>query len=161
MKSTLIVTLTMLSMAAPAFAQGDAEAGAREYNKCRSCHMIQDTDGNMIVQGGKTGPNLFNIVGSKFAAEEGFKYGNGLPAVAETHPDAVWDVASLSEYLVNPTDYVRAHSGNATARSLMTFRMPKGAAQDNLIAYLVSVSPDAPEQPTDSDGAPLAPPAAE
>ncbi|MDO5630307.1 MAG: cytochrome C [Paracoccus sp. (in: a-proteobacteria)] len=159
MNRKLILTLAAMSMAAPAFAQGDAAAGEREYNKCKACHMIQDPDGNDIVKGGKTGPNLWGIVGSKFAAEEGFKYGPGITAIAEANPDAVWDVASLDRYLENPTNYVREITGDASARSLMTFRLADGPGKDNLIAYLLSVSPDAPAQPEDSDGSPMAPPA--
>lgn len=160
MNPKLIAALAVMTMSAPAFAQeGDAAAGEREFNKCKACHMIQDASGTDIIKGGKTGPNLWNIVGSKFAAEEGFKYGPGITAVAEAHPDAVWDVASLHKYLENPTNYVREYAGDEKARSLMTFRMADGAGKDNLVAYLVSVSPDAPAQPTESDGAPQAAPA--
>lgn len=161
MNRKLILTLAAMSMAAPAFAEGDPVAGEREYNKCKACHMIQDPDGNTVVQGGRTGPNMWGIIGSKIASEEGFRYGPGITAMAEAHPDAVWDVASLDKYLENPTDYVREHSGDAAARSLMTFRLADGPGKDNLIAYLMTVSPDAPEQPEDSDGAPMAPPAEE
>lgn len=159
MKTKLIVALAAMSMAAPAFAEGDAAAGEREYNKCRACHMIQDDDGNNIVAGGRTGPNMYNIVGSRIASEEGFRYGPGLLAVAEANPDAVWDVHSLKEYMTDPTAWVQAHSGDASARSAMTFRLQRG--QDDLIAYLLTVSPDAPEQHEEGDGSPVPPPAAE
>ncbi|MDO5528289.1 MAG: cytochrome C [Paracoccus sp. (in: a-proteobacteria)] len=158
MNSKLIVTLAAISFAAPAFAEGDPVAGEREYNKCRACHMIQDDDGNTIIQGGRTGPNMWNIIGSPLSAEEGFRYSPGAQELAEAHPDAVWDVHSLAAYLTDPNGYLQEHSGNASARSAMTFRMPDGAGKDNLIAYLLTISPDAPEQPEESDGAPLPPP---
>ena len=48
MKTSLIATLTMLALAAPAVAQ-DAAKGEKEFNKCKACHMIQDDAGTDIV----------------------------------------------------------------------------------------------------------------
>ncbi|MDO5604584.1 MAG: cytochrome C [Paracoccus sp. (in: a-proteobacteria)] len=158
MKTSLIATLTVLALSAPTLAQdvaGDAAKGEKEFNKCKACHMIQDADGNDIIKGGKTGPNLWNIVGSKFGAEEGFKYGDGLLKLAEAYPDAVWDVYSLKAYVTDPTGYLDEYSGDPKAKSKMTFKLTRN--QDDLVAYLLSVSPDAPAQPAESDGAPTAP----
>ena len=63
----ILGTVTLLALSSAAFAQdgptGDAEAGEREFRKCKSCHMIQDAEGEMIVRGGRTGPNLWGVVG--------------------------------------------------------------------------------------------------
>ena len=53
------ITIASLALAAPAFAGGDADKGAKVFKKCKSCHMIQDDAGNNIVKGGKTG--YFNL----------------------------------------------------------------------------------------------------
>ena len=58
--------LLALTAAAPAFAQ-DAAVGEKEFNKCKACHMIQDESGKDVVKGGKTGPNLWGIVGREIA----------------------------------------------------------------------------------------------
>ncbi|MFV0410921.1 MAG: c-type cytochrome [Paracoccus sp. (in: a-proteobacteria)] len=156
MKTSLFATLAVFALAAPALAQdGDAAKGEKTFNKCKACHMIQSPDGEDIVKGGKTGPNLYGIVGRKFAVQEGFKYGDGILALAAANPDAVWDVYSLKAYVTNPTDYLDEYSGDEKAKSKMTFKLTKD--QDDLVAYLLSVSPDAPEQPAESDGAPMAP----
>ena len=84
MKLTLIALAVATLAAAPALAAGDAEKGAKEFNKCKSCHSIVGADGTAIVKGGKTGPNLFGIVGRKAGSEEGFKYGAGLVELGET-----------------------------------------------------------------------------
>ena len=78
MKTRLIAALTLTIFAAPALAQdaavvGDAAKGEKEFNKCKACHMIQSPDGEDIVKGGKTGPNLYGVVGRHFAVEEGYK----------------------------------------------------------------------------------------
>lgn len=62
-----LVAIAALSFSTPAFTDGhstgDAEAGAKTFKKCKSCHMIEAADGEMIVKGGKSGPNLFGVVG--------------------------------------------------------------------------------------------------
>ncbi|HMQ41839.1 MAG TPA: cytochrome C [Paracoccus sp. (in: a-proteobacteria)] len=160
MKTRLIAALTLTIFAAPALAQdaavvGDAAKGEKEFNKCKACHMIQSPDGEDIVKGGKTGPNLYGVVGRHFAVEEGYKYGEGILELAAANPDAVWDIHSLKAYVTDPTGYLDHHSGNEKAKSKMTFKLSKN--QDDLVAYLVSVSPDAPAQPAEGDGSPQAP----
>ncbi len=157
MKTSLFATLAVFALAAPAFAQdaGDAAKGEKVFNKCKACHMIQDKDGKDIVKGGKTGPNLYDVVGRKIASVEGFKYGDGILKLAEANPDAVWDIHSLKAYVTDPTAYLDKHSGDDKVKSKMTFKLTKD--QDDLVAYLVTVSPDAPAQPAEGDGAPMAP----
>ncbi|WBU55885.1 c-type cytochrome [Paracoccus sediminicola] len=153
MKTSLIAMFSVLSLAAPALAQeGDIAAGEKEFNKCKACHMIRDDSGEDIVRGGRTGPNLYGIVGREIASVEGFRYGDGIRALAEKNPGASWDVNSLKAYVTDPTAYLKAHSGDDGARSMMTFKLNKN--QDDLVAFLLSVSPDAPEQPASGDGAP-------
>ena len=43
-----VITIASLALAAPAFAGGDADKGAKVFKKCKSCHMIQDDAGNNI-----------------------------------------------------------------------------------------------------------------
>ena len=155
MNKRLIAALALTTFVAPAFAQdaaGDAAKGEKEFNKCKACHMIQPPEGDAIVKGGKVGPNLYGIVGRGFAVMEDYKYGDGILALAATNPDAVWDIHSLKAYVTDPTGYLDQYSGDESARSKMTFKLTRN--QDDLVAYLLSVSPDAPEQPADSDGAP-------
>ncbi|CAM3230057.1 cytochrome c family protein [Paracoccus nototheniae] len=146
MRSAIVGALLGATLAIPAVAQeaGDVAAGEGEFRKCRACHMIQDDSGTDIVKGGATGPNLWNIVGSKIAAEEGYRYGEGLLASAEANPDMVWTAAELEAYVTDPTAWVKEKSGDDAARSKMTFKLNRNQA--DLVAYLVSVSPDAPAE---------------
>lgn len=140
MKTQLIVSLAVLALSTPAFAAGDAGAGEKEFKKCKACHMIQDAEGTDIVKGGKVGPNLWNVVGRKVASVEDFKYGDGITSVAEANPDMVWTEELLAEYMTKPQDWIEAHGG--TGKTKMTFLQKK--KQEDLAAYLASVSPDAP-----------------
>ena len=157
MKPSVIATFAALTFALPAMAQdaGDPVKGQKEFNKCKACHMVKAPDGTDVVKGGKTGPNLYGVVGRPIATEEGFKYGDGILKLAEANPGAVWDIHSLKAYVTNPTGYLDQYSGDEKAKSKMTFKMTKN--QDDLVAYLVTISPNAPAQPAEGDGAPVAP----
>lgn len=132
------------AFAAPAFAEshsmGDAAAGEKEFGKCKACHAIVDDAGEMIQRGGKIGPNLYNVVGRQAGSLEDFKYGDSLVAAGEG--GLVWDQASLTEYLTDPTEFLRTTLDDKKARSNMAFKLRKGS--EDVAAYLASVSP-APE----------------
>ena len=141
MKLAIISSTIALALAAPAFAQ-DVDAGEKEFRKCKACHMIQDADGTDIVKGGKTGPNLFNIVGRAVAAEEGFKYGEGILEAASMNADLVWTEEELAAYVTDPNAWLKEKTGDDAAKTKMTFKLKTG--QEDIAAYLASVSPDAP-----------------
>ncbi|SDW75375.1 c-type cytochrome [Litoreibacter albidus] len=138
MKFAAIAAVTTALLAAPAFAEGDAEAGEKTFKKCKSCHMIVDGD-NAIVKGGKTGPNLFGLPGQVVAAAD-FKYGNSIMEVNET--GLVWDEAEFIEYVANPKDWLKAKLDDPKAKSKMSFKLKKAEDAADIWAYLVSVSPE-------------------
>lgn len=146
--------VTTLALAAPAMAQdaGDPVAGEKEYNKCKACHMVQAPDGTDIVKGGKTGPNLYGIVGRHIAAVDDFKYGDGILALKAKYPDGVWDAESLHAYVTDPTGYLDEYSGDEKAKSKMTFKLAK--KQEDVIAFLTQHSPEATAIAADGDAAP-------
>lgn len=146
MKLALVSVAAVLAAASPVFSQ-DVANGEKEFRKCKACHMIQDADGNDIVKGGGVGPNLWNVVGRKIAGQEGYKYGAGITEAAEMNPDLVWTEEELAHYITNPNDWLEAKTDDPKAKTKMTFKLNKG--QEDVAAYLASVSPDA---PADSDG---------
>lgn len=157
MKTSLIATLATLALTLPVAAQdaaGDPAKGESEFKKCKACHMIQAPDGTDIVKGGKTGPNLYGVVGRPYAAEEGYKYGEGLLELAEKNPDQVWDAEHLVEYVTDPTAYVKSHTGDTAAKSKMTFKLNKNQA--DIVAFLAQHSPDAAAAGGDAAAAPAA-----
>jgi cytochrome c len=134
-----LLALSALSatlLATPALA-ADPVLGEKEFNKCKTCHIIEAEDGTVIQKGGKTGPNLYGIVGRPVASVEGFRYGDGILALAAT--GAVWDEAALAAYMTDPTAYLREKTGDSAARSKMTFKLKEGGA--DVAAYLASIKP--------------------
>ena len=130
--------------AAPAFADGhggpgDAAAGEKTFNRCKSCHMIVADDGTEIVKGGKTGPNLYGVIGRQ-AGSTDFRYGDDLVAAGEA--GLVWDASNIVEYSADPRAFLQAYLDDSKAKSKMSFKLKKGG--EDVAAYLASVAP-APE----------------
>ena len=73
---------------------GDAEKGAKIFNKCKGCHQVGEGAKNRV------GPVLNGVFGRAAAVVEGFKYSKGLRRAADG--GLVWELASLDAYLENP-----------------------------------------------------------
>ncbi|WP_296761508.1 cytochrome C [Sediminimonas sp.] len=131
---TLLTTAALLTLAAPAFAEGDAAKGEKEFRKCKACHMIVDDAGETIVRGGRTGPNLYGVIGRVAGSVEDFRYGPGLEAAAED--EFVWTEEEVAEYVADPSAWLE--SKDYPKRSKMTFRLRKGG--EDVAAYLTSVA---------------------
>ena len=138
MKTSPIAILAALLVAAPSFAQ-DAANGEKEFRKCKACHMIQSPDGTDVVKGGKTGPNLYGIVGRAAGHEEGYKYSDALIKLGET--GEIWNAADLEAYITDPNTFVEEKVGDASLKTKMTFKMNRNQA--DVVAFLAQHSPDA------------------
>ncbi|NOC46952.1 MULTISPECIES: cytochrome c family protein [unclassified Ruegeria] len=132
----ILATAIVGLLALPAYAEGDAEAGKKTFNKCKSCHMIADPAGEVIVKGGKTGPNLYGIAGRTAGTVEGFKYGDSIVAAGEK--GLVWDETTFVEYAQDPKAFLKTYLDDTSAKSKMTFKLKKGG--EDVYAYIASVS---------------------
>ena len=150
MKLLAVTALGMTLMSAPAFADGhatgDAGAGEKVFNKCKACHMIQDADGNDIVKGGRTGPNLYGLLG-RVAGSADFKYGKSIVEAGEG--GIAWNEEEFVKYVADPKKYLAEVTDNKRARSKMAFKLKDAEDAANVWAYIVSVGPE-PEAATDS-----------
>ncbi|WP_199261368.1 c-type cytochrome [Paracoccus binzhouensis] len=150
MKTSIYATLAAITLALPAAAQGagDPAKGEKEFRKCKACHMIQAPDGTDVVKGGKTGPNLYGVVGRKAGTEEGFKYSDALIKLGEA--GEVWTTEDLEHYITNPNKYVEEKVGDKSLKTKMTFKLAKNQA--DVVAFLAQHSPEA--VPADTAPAP-------
>lgn len=146
-----IAAIAAITLALPAFADGhasgDAEAGKKTFNKCKSCHMIAENDDNVIVKGGKTGPNLYGVIGRQAGVQEGFKYGDDLVAAGEA--GLVWNEENLVEYIADPRKFLQATLDDKKAKSRMSYKLKKGG--EDVVAYLKEVGPEVTEEAEASD----------
>jgi len=128
MKRILLTLAASVIATGAAFAEshggGDAEAGAKDFKKCKSCHSITDPDGEKLVKGGKVGPNLYGVIGRTAGTYPDFRYGASIIAAGEA--GLVWSEAELITYVADPKAYLRAYLDDAAAKSKMTFKLADG-----------------------------------
>ncbi|MDU9006650.1 c-type cytochrome [Sedimentitalea todarodis] len=146
MKSTILTAFAVTAFALPAFADGhasgDAEAGEKEFKKCKACHMIQRADGTDIVKGGKVGPNLFGVYTRPAGSVDGFKYSISMTAAGEAGLE--WNEEDFVTYVADPTAFLKGYLDDDKAKGKMAFKLKDAEQAKNVWAYLVSVGP-APE----------------
>lgn len=122
------------SQFAQAFDGGDATAGESVFKKCMSCHMVGDGAKN------KVGPVLNAVFGRTLGGSEDYKYGKSIVALGET--GVVWTEEEMFEYLADPRKYLRTKLDDKKAKSKMSFKLKKEDERKDVIAYLLTFSPD-------------------
>ncbi|MCT4608199.1 MAG: c-type cytochrome [Pelagimonas sp.] len=142
MKLMFATALVTAAMATSAFA-GDADAGEKAFKKnCKSCHTVKNGD-ETLLKGGKTGPNLYGIIGKQAGTVEKFKYGKSLVQAGEE--GLTWTEEELIAYIHNPKAYLKEKVG-AGAKSKMSYKMKKKDIEKgvdaDIAAYMTSVSPE-------------------
>ncbi|MGB0411171.1 MAG: c-type cytochrome [Pikeienuella sp.] len=138
LQKILMTAAATLITAGAAYADGHIAAGEKLVAKrCKSCHMIADGD-NVILKGGKTGPNLFGIIGRTAGSYEGYKYGKHIVEAGEK--GLVWDEAEMVAFLENPRNYLRTYLDNKKAKSKMSLKLKKEDQRAAVAAYLASLN---------------------
>lgn len=107
---------------APLLANANPENGENVAKKCASCHTFEQGGANKI------GPNLWDVVGAKHGAQEGYSYSGALQGTPGN-----WDYEGLNKFLYSPKSYIKG--------TKMTFAGVKDD-QDraDIIAYLRTLS---------------------
>jgi cytochrome c len=112
----------------PLLAAANVQAGQQlAQRQCASCHSLNEGGRNGV------GPNLYGIIGAKHAHAAGFNYSAAIRAMA----DKPWTYEDMNAWIANPRGYA---PGNK-----MTYAgMASVQNRADLIAYLRSISPNAP-----------------
>lgn len=134
MKALILSAIGALTLATPAMA-ADPAAGEADFKRCKSCHALTAGDGTAIIKGGRTGPDLFGVIGRPVGSDEEFRYGKGLTAANEA--GFVWDETNLAEYIMDPNGWLTTVLDDPGAKSKMTYKHKKGA--EDMAAYLASL----------------------
>lgn len=140
----ILASVALATLAMPAFAgahlgSGDPEAGEKAFNKCQSCHVVRDDDGEVLAgRNGRTGPNLYGVVGRQAGTLDGFRYKDSIVEAGEQ--GLVWDAESLTAYLQDPTAFLRETLDDNGARSGMAFKVRSEEEAADLAAFLATFS---------------------
>lgn len=132
MKLILSTAAAVLALSGTAYAEGDVAKGEKDFKKCKACHAIIDDAGEVLFKGGKTGPNLYGVIGRTAGTVEGFKYGASIVEAGEA--GLVWTEELLIEYAMDPKKFLAKFLGGA-AKSNMTFKLKK---PEDVVAYLAT-----------------------
>ncbi|WP_170382187.1 c-type cytochrome [Ruegeria atlantica] len=137
---TLILVLTLASQAAAA---GDPAKGEKLFNRCSSCHAIIK-DGEFLVKGGITGPNLYGVVGRVAGSESDYRFGSERLPIGMFTDDMIragdegliWTEDNIAAYSQDPIGFIREYLNDETARPNMSVKLKKGA--EDIAAYLAT-----------------------
>ena len=111
------VPATAQTAPAVAMPKGDAVNGAKVFNQCKACHVV-DKGVNRV------GPSLFGVVGRKAGTVANYKY-----SAANHKSGALWTEATLNKYLEAPMKFMPG-----TKMAFAGLRKPQDRA--DVIAYL-------------------------
>jgi len=116
MKTILSTAATLLALSgSAALAEGDIDVGEKDFNKCKACHAIVSPDGDVIVKGGKTGPNLWGVVGTQ---EEFKRYSDEIQQLGADGFE--WTVEEIAAYTPNASEFLEEKLGLDKVRTAMT-----------------------------------------
>lgn len=121
------VAALILTLAAPALADGDPVKGEAVFKKCMACHSVDPAASPRV------GPNLHDVVGRKSGSYEGFKYS---PAMLKMGEDGhIWTPEEIDKLLQGPQ---KSFPGIKMAFA----GLPQAQDRADVIAYLVSLHPE-------------------
>ncbi|MEL6375084.1 MAG: c-type cytochrome [Pseudomonadota bacterium] len=143
MSRAILIAATLAALALPtagAMAQeGDAKAGEKVFNRCKTCHMVGEKARNKI------GPMLNNLIGRQAGTVEKYRYSKINKAAGKA--GLKWTPENITAYLPDPNKFLKAYlkenGGKAPGRTKMAFRLKKSKDIANVIAYLKTFSKDA------------------
>jgi len=119
MRPALLLVLALSPL--PLRAEPDLSARERAFTRCWACHAITGPDGIQIERGGRTGPDLYGLIGRPAGSIEGFRYSAGLQALNAS--GLVWSEETVPQVASDPTGFLCSQLNDPAARTAMPFAL--------------------------------------
>ena len=124
-QKTLLISLFASSLLVSSAFAGDAKNGKKIFKKCAACHNVASGAKH------KTGPKLWNIVGSKAGIQDGYRYSDWLKGSG-----IEWNDETLAAWIGTKKEKT-TYFGEDVRKSRMIFAgLRKKEQIADLIAYL-------------------------
>jgi len=117
---------------------GDIERGKAIFKDCRACHSVIDETETPVVRGGRTGPNLYGVIGRHAGSVPGFFYSTSM--VAAGRQGLRWNEEDFVIYVKDATACLRDYLDTPTARGKMAYKLPDSDKARDVWAYLESIA---------------------
>lgn len=132
-----LAALAML-VAGPAFAGGHVAKGEQiVHTKCKICHSIQNGS-DVILKGGKVGPNLFGVVGRTAGQLDGYWFSDTLTEAGDQ--GLVWDEAQIAAFTAGTKEFLKGYLGREeNVFSRMSYRVNDEDDRKAVAAYLATL----------------------
>lgn len=146
MTKTIPLLAAFLLAPVNSYADGDPLRGEKLYNRCSSCHAIISPEGEVLMKGGITGPNLYGVIGRQAGTEGDYRNGSERLPIGMFTDDMirageqglVWTSENLIEYAKDPIGFIRVFLNDPKARPNMSVKLRKGA--DDIVAFIATYS---------------------
>ncbi len=115
--------VTLMALAGPASAAGDAAKGKEAFAKCAICHQVGPGAKTLV------GPELNGIVGRKTASVEGYPYSPGMKKLGDD--GFVWSEENIDKWIADPKAMLPQ-----SPMALAFPGVPDADERANIIAYL-------------------------
>lgn len=134
--------LVLVWLSSPAVA-ADPERGEQIFRDCRACHSVIDETGHSVVRGGRTGPNLYGVIGRHAGSVPNFHYSASM--VAAGNSGLRWNEADFVVYVKDATAFLRDYLDDPEARGKMAYKLRDTQKARDVWAYLERVAIPAPD----------------
>jgi cytochrome c len=119
-------------------ARRDRDRGERLFRDCTICHSVVDETGTAIVRGGRTGPNLYGVIGRHAGSVPGFHYSSSMAEAGRR--GLRWNEADFVVYVRDATAFLRDRLDAPDARGKMAYKLRDADKARDVWAYLEHVT---------------------
>lgn len=138
MRHNLLAISALLCLPGTSGLTGDAARGERLFQDCLACHSVVDETGAPVARGGRTGPNLFGVIGRHAGSVPDFHYSTSMVAAGES--GLRWNETDFIVYVKDATAFLRDYLDDPDARGKMAYKLRDSQKARDVWAYLGTIA---------------------